>query len=107
MSTSFRPTGPTHLLSVSNVSSSVQVTNITQANAYRFHNGSAQEIFVTWATAAAPTAVAPTVGSPQNSIPIHANATVVLTLDPNAFIAAIAGAVGPFNLFITPGEAVL
>lgn len=107
MSTSFRPTGLTHLLSVSNVSSSVQVNNITQANAYRFHNGSAQELFLTWATAAAPTAVAPTAGSPANGIPLHANATIVLTLDPNAFIAAIAAAAGPFNLFITPGEAVL
>ena len=106
MSTSFRPTGLTSLLSVSNVSASVQVNNNTQANSYRFHNGSAQELFITWA-AAAPTAVIPTAGNPANGIPLHANATVVLTLDPNAFIAAIAAAAGPFNLFITPGEAVL
>ena len=107
MSTSFRPTGPTVALSVSNVSASVQVTNITQANAYRFHNGSGQEMFITWNATAAPTAAIPTPGTPTNSIPLHANATVVLTLDPNAFIAAIAAAVGPFTLYITPGEAVL
>lgn len=107
MSTSFRPTGSTSVLSVTNTSSSVQVSNTTQASSYRFHNNSASnEVYIAFNPTSAPTAAIPTAGNPATGIPIHPNSTAVFTFNANGYIAAIASVAGPISLFITPGEAV-
>jgi len=107
MSNSFRPTGNTVRVDATTTSESVQVTNVTQASSYRLHNGGATEVYVAFSPTAAPTATIPAVGTPGNGMPLHANATQVITANANGFFAVITTVVGPIPVFITPGEAVL
>lgn len=106
----FQPLGPTHLITANvaapvPVQISVRNTN-TGYGQYRIVNSSAnQTVFIGYgATAAQATAgtVAPTVGSPNDTLVMLPGAVEILRFNGDAFITATAG--GAANIYITPGQ---
>lgn len=106
-SVAFRPVGPSHAISVG-TGTGATATTITpngndQVNFAGFLNTNNFPVTITIAPTAAPTAVAPTAGSPTNTVVlgISMQSPMVIAVPANSFsVAGVAGSSG--TIYVTP-----